>query len=76
MKTLFLAWQDPISRAWFPIGRLTFDGEKYQFVYTYGSVEAQSKYGFQPLFAFPNLNKVYTSIELSKQIGRVRTPQF
>ncbi|MEH2319266.1 hypothetical protein [Nostoc sp.] len=31
MKTLFLAWQDPKSWAWFPIGRLTFDGTKYQF---------------------------------------------
>jgi XisI protein len=23
-NTLFLTWQDPISRYWFPIGRLTF----------------------------------------------------
>ncbi|MBW4563640.1 MAG: DNA-binding protein [Mojavia pulchra JT2-VF2] len=64
MKTLFLAWQEPKSRAWFPIGRLNFDGNKYEFVYTHGAVEAQAKYEFQPLISFPNLNKIYTSVEL------------
>ncbi|HAX80536.1 MAG TPA: DNA-binding protein, partial [Cyanobacteria bacterium UBA11372] len=24
MKTIFLAWQNPLDRTWFPIGRLTF----------------------------------------------------
>ncbi len=64
MKTLFLAWQDPKTRAWFPIGRLTYDGTKYYFVYTHGATEAQVKYAFQPLLSFPDLNKVYTSVEL------------
>ncbi|MEH2456180.1 hypothetical protein [Nostoc sp.] len=64
MKTLFLAWQDPKIRAWFPIGRLTYDGTKYYFVYTHGATEAQVKYGFQLLLSFPDLNKVYTSVEL------------
>ena len=36
MKTLYLAWQDPKDRRWFPVGRLSFDGEVYQFVYTKG----------------------------------------
>lgn len=36
LKTLFLAWQDGKSRYWYPIGRLTFDGEMYKFVYTQG----------------------------------------
>ncbi|MDZ8054134.1 MAG: HIRAN domain-containing protein [Aulosira sp. ZfuVER01] len=64
MKTLFLAWQDPKSRDWFPIGRLNFDENKYQFAYTHGAVEAKSKYGFQPLISFPDFNKVYTSSEI------------
>jgi len=64
MKTLFLAWQDPESRAWFPIGKLTFDGTQYQFVYTQGAAMAQLKCEFQPLLAFPELNKVYQSIHL------------
>ncbi|RUR80777.1 HIRAN domain-containing protein [Chlorogloeopsis fritschii PCC 9212] len=63
-KTLFLAWQDPNTRSWFPIGRLTFDGMSYQFVYTQGVKEAQQKCGFEPLSSFPELNKVYTSTQL------------
>ncbi|MBD2181887.1 DNA-binding protein [Planktothrix sp. FACHB-1355] len=63
-KTLFLAWQDPNSRSWFPIGRLTFDGAIYQFVYTQGAKEAQEKCGFQPLLSFPRLDEVYTSTHL------------
>ena len=64
MKTLFLAWLDPNSRSWFPIGRLTFDGANYQFVYTQGAKEAQEKCGFQPLSSFPHLDEVYTSTHL------------
>ncbi|GAB4180097.1 MAG: HIRAN domain-containing protein [Coleofasciculaceae cyanobacterium] len=63
-KTLFLAWQDPISRLWFPIGRLTNDGAKYQFVYTQGVKEAQEKCSFEPLPSFPRLDEVYASTEL------------
>lgn len=64
MKTLFLAWQDPGSSSWFPIGRLTFNGKKYQFNYTNGVLEAQLMYGFKPLLLFPDFYKVYTSERL------------
>jgi hypothetical protein len=37
MKTLYLAWQDPEDRRWFPVGRLSFDGYVYRFVYTNGA---------------------------------------
>lgn len=63
-KTLFLAWQDPISRYWFPIGRLTFDGGIYQFVYTQGVKEAEEKCAFKPLSSFPRLDEIYTSTQL------------
>lgn len=63
-KTLFLAWQDPISRSWFPIGRLTFDGGIYQFTYTQGVKEAEEKCAFKPLSSFPYLDEVYTSSQL------------
>lgn len=62
--TLFLAWQDPNCRFWFPIGRLTFDGIEYQFVYTQGVKDAQEKCGFQPLTSFPSFDEVYTSTHL------------
>ncbi|MEH1934652.1 MAG: HIRAN domain-containing protein [Nostoc sp.] len=80
MKTLFLAWQDSKSRAWFPIGRLTFDGTKYQFIYTHGATEAQVKCGFQPLISFPDLKEVYTSVELfplfSNRLMRRSRPDY
>lgn len=63
-KTLFLAWQDPISRYWFSIGRLTSDGRLYQFVYTQGVKEAEAKCAFKPLSSFPCLDEVYTSTQL------------
>ena len=62
--TLFLAWQDSISRYWFPIGRLTFDGSVYQFVYTQGVKEAKEKSAFKPLSSFPHLDEIYTSTQL------------
>jgi hypothetical protein len=74
MKTLFLAWglhRSDVSIGsgcahWFPIGRL--DGESewnwFRFAYTRGALAAQAKVGFQPLAAFPRLDRVYESKEL------------
>jgi hypothetical protein len=80
MKTLFLAWQDSNSRQWFPIGRLTFDGERYQFVYIQGIKKAQEESNFQPLHSFPDLNKVYESVELfplfSNRLMRCSRPDY
>lgn len=64
MKTLFLAWQDPNNRSWFPIGRLTFESGKFSFVYTQGARNAVQKSAFQPLYSFPDFDKEYQSEEL------------
>lgn len=64
MKNLFLAWQDPISRAWFPIGRLSVENSSCKFVYIQGAIDAQQKCGFQPLEAFPSFSQSYESQEL------------
>jgi len=37
MKSLFVAWQDPQSRQWAPVGRLSQDNDQYHFVYTQGA---------------------------------------
>ncbi|MGL5804674.1 MAG: HIRAN domain-containing protein [Xenococcaceae cyanobacterium] len=80
MKTLFLAWQDSNSRKWFPIGRLTFDGNQYQFVYIQGIKQAQDESNFQPLHSFPDFNKIYTSDELfplfSNRLMRRSRPDY
>lgn len=72
MKTLFIAWQDtknkhsdkPATRLWFPIGRLELREGTYIFEYTMGALKAREQAGFQPLDAFPELYKQYTSPEL------------
>lgn len=65
MATLFLAWQDPRGRRWYPIGRLTSTaGEFYTFAYTKGAEEARQEAGFQPSVSFPELSTAYVSERL------------
>jgi hypothetical protein len=65
MRTLFLAWQAPADRAWFPVGRLDADTERsrYQFHYTRGASEARLE-GFHPIASFPDFEASYESSEL------------
>lgn len=66
MRTLFLAWQAPSDRAWFPVGRLDADTEHshYSFRYTKGAGEAVRTAGFHPIASFPALDSLYQSSEL------------
>jgi len=65
MKTLFLAWQAPDFRHWFPVGRLDADSEHANFVfqYTRGALEAKES-GFHPMPSFPQIDRLYQSDEL------------
>lgn len=70
--TLYLAWQDrgepvsgePATRRWYVIGRLDTEGGEYVFRYTEGAERARQEAGFQPLDAFPVLQRCYRSEEL------------
>lgn len=64
MKTAYLAWEDPHSHAWSPIGRLSATAAGYEFVYTHGARQAAQEGSFRPLEVFPNLNETYYSHEL------------
>jgi hypothetical protein len=61
MKTVFIAWQDPESRQWFPVGRLSYDGNGYRFVYTQGAIVSSK---FVPFGAMRDLHFIYESKEL------------
>lgn len=61
MNDLFVSWQDPEKRHWYPVGRLMYRNQVYRFVYTVGAEKAES---FSPFFAMRNLNKIYESEEL------------
>lgn len=77
MRTLFLAWQAPDIRNWFPVGRLDADPDhaKFIFQYTQGAIAAQ-QCGFHPMPSFPRLDDSYQSGELFPMFkNRVLGPQ-
>lgn len=61
MKVLFVAWQDPVDRHWRPVGRLSFEGNQFTFVYTKGAKTADN---FVPFGRMNDLDYVYISREL------------
>ncbi len=80
MNGVYLAWQDPATRAWFPIGRLSRDRDVYQFAYLEGARKAKREVGFQGLRAFPDLEQVYESTELfplfANRVPRRTRPEY
>lgn len=64
MRKLFIAWQDPVKRKWYPVGRLTFEGNVYRFVYTKGAQKASKTKMFIPFGRLKDLNRAYESEEL------------
>lgn len=61
MRTLFVAWQNPESRHWFVVGRLSKKERTYQFVYTHGSTLSDK---FVPFGRMKDLHSTYESEEL------------
>jgi len=61
---LYVAWRDPESRAWFPVGKVEFDGEMYSFCYTQGVEHAKATRNFPGLPQFVDPYRVYHSFEL------------
>ena len=61
MRTLFLAWKDPLARRWFPVGRLEYIDGLYSFAYTKGAEQAQIEADFKPVPSFPELYTRYVS---------------
>ena len=66
--TLYLAWQAPGSRRWFPVGRLDadLDGDlaRYHFSYMDGAREAREAEDFLMVPGFPELDAPYQSEKL------------
>ena len=66
--TLYLAWQAPQSRRWFPVGRLDAEqdenGSRYEFYYVEGAQEAREAADFLMVPGFPELNAPYRSEKL------------
>ena len=66
--TLYLAWQAPQSRRWFPVGRLDAEAEenasRYEFCYIEGAREARAAADFLMVPGFPELEAPYQSEKL------------
>ena len=61
MKILYLAWQDPQSRQWLPVGKLSVEGGIYRFAYTKGATRSKN---FVPLGFMQDLHEVYRSRDM------------
>lgn len=67
MTTIYLAWQQPASQRWFPVGRLMRyrdEGESFEFAYLRGAKDAQEVAGFKEIPEFPCLARRYRASEL------------
>lgn len=61
-RRLFVAWQDPTTRAISPVGALVrHEDGTYEYRYLR---QAEALPGFRPFVAFPELHRVYLSAEL------------
>ncbi|POZ53186.1 HIRAN domain-containing protein [Methylovulum psychrotolerans] len=61
MKALYIAWQDPKTRSWHTVGRLSQEKDCYRFVYTAGALASPR---FQYLGRMHKLDQNYWSQEL------------
>jgi len=61
VKAVFIAWQDQESRRWLPVGRLTAEGQSYQFAYTQGALLSKN---FRPFGAMTDLHSTYKATSL------------
>lgn len=63
-RTLFLTWQDPATRRWFPVAKLcSSDRHTYSFEYIEG-VHAAREHGFELIHGFTSLHTSYESDQL------------
>lgn len=61
MKALYIAWQDPQTRLWHTVGRLSRKNDIYHFVYTQGALASPR---FKYLGRMRDLHQIYLSRDL------------
>ena len=62
MSVLFIAWQDPHSHHWVPVGKLTHERDSFRFTYTRGAKKMTP--AFQPFGRMTDLKKSYRADNL------------
>ncbi len=62
---IHLAWQDPDTRRWYPVGRFGFHDGSFTFEYLSAqAARAQAEANFSGVPQFPDFSKTYTSNQL------------
>lgn len=61
LDTIFVVWQDSVTRLWHPIGKLTYKNSLYRFNYTKG---CKASPRFKPFIHMENIDYVYESKSL------------
>ena len=72
MTTLYMAWQSPRSRRWYPVGRLVrqeTEPAAYQFAYLQGAEQAKDEAGFFMAPGFARFNHAYTAPVIFSAFG-------
>lgn len=64
-EKLYIAWQDPQNRSWWPVGLLTRDEKNvYRFFYTKGALKLHEMEHFEPFGNMHNIYVVYKSEDM------------
>ena len=63
-QKLYVGWYDTNQNAWYPVGQLYTDGNRYCFEYLQGASQAQAYSGFRGIFQFSDFDRTYESSEL------------
>lgn len=76
-RTLYLAWQEPDGRSWYPVAVVRFDVEEgYSFQYIRGAREAERTSSFPGVAQFTSFDVRYTSHEIFPFLkNRVLSPK-
>lgn len=67
MTNLYIAWQNPVTRQWTPVGRLTRHETapaEYEFAYTEGARNARQASPLWQVPGFPDIDRLYRSAEM------------
>lgn len=65
---LLVAWQNPQSREWIPIGNLYYENNRYKFCYVKGIIRAK-EVGFIPFVKMHDIEAVYIADEIFPQFA-------
>ena len=64
-KRLYIAWQDPDGRSWYPVAQVDLTPpERYEFRYLEGARTAASKPGFPGIAQFGDMEVSYVMHEI------------